>query len=216
MTIDIITIMEGLSRQRPIFHSEADFQHALAWRIHESIPGAEVRLEYKPFPDERVYLDLWIPKIRIALELKYLTRKLVADWSGESFTLRNQAAQDLSRYDFLKDVQRLERVVSLPDLATMGLAVCLTNDSAYWKAPMREDTIDAAFRLHEGRTAKGELRWLERAAAGTTKGREAPIKLRTPYKMAWRDFSEVGAGNYRRFRYLVLEVRASKMSDQEI
>ncbi len=209
MTIDIITIMEGLSRQRPIFHSEADFQHALAWRIHEIIPGAEVRLEYKPLPDERVYLDVWVRKIRIAIELKYRTRKLVADWRGESFSLRNQAARDHGRYDFLRDVQRLERVVSLPDLATVGFAICLTNDSAYWKVTTRKDNIDAAFYLHEGRTAEGELIWSERAGAGTTKGREAPIKLRNPYKMTWRDFSEVGDGGYGRFRYLALEVKAS-------
>ncbi len=209
MTIDIITIMEGLSRQRPLFHSEADFQHALAWPIHEIVPGAEVRLEYRPLPHERIYLDVWIPTSRIALELKYLTRKLVADWSGESFALRDQAAQDIRRYDFLKDLQRLERVVSLPNLATVGFAVCLTNDSAYWKVPMRQDTVDAAFRLHEGRTAEGELRWSERAGAGTTRGREAPIKLRNAYKMTWRDFSEVGVGGYKRFRYLALEVKAS-------
>lgn len=209
MTVDIITIMEGLSRQRPIFHSEADFQHALAWRIHEIVPGAEVRLEYKPLPHERISLDVWVRKIRFALELKYPTRTLVAAWSGENFSLRNQAARNQRRYDFLKDVERLERVVSLPNLATVGFAVCLTNDPAYWIVPVGKDTSDTAFRFHEGRTAKGELRWLERAAAGTTKGREAPIKLRNPYKMTWRDFSEVGAGSYRRFRYLALEVKAS-------
>jgi hypothetical protein len=209
MTMDIIALMEGLSRNRPIFHSEADFQHALAWRIHKIAPGAEVRLEHKPLLHERVYLDVWIPTSRIALELKYLTRKLMANRSGESFALRDHAAQDIGRYDFLKDVQRLERVVLLSDLATVGFAVCLTNDSAYWKVPTHKDTVDAAFRLHEGRTAKGELKWSERAGAGTIKGREAAIKLRDSYKMTWRDFSEVGAGGYKRFRYLALEVKAS-------
>ena len=100
----------------------------------------------------------------------------MVDWKVETFALCNQAAQDVRRYDFLKDVQRLERVVSLPDLAIVGFAVCLTNDSAYWKVPMRQDTVDAAFRLHEGRTTEGELRWSGPAGAGTTRGREAPIK----------------------------------------
>ena len=102
MTIDIITLMEGLSRSRPIFHSEADFQHALAWRLHETVPEIEVRLEFRPLPQENIYIDIWIPKGRIAIELKYLTRKLLADWRGETFMLRNQAAQATKRYDFLE------------------------------------------------------------------------------------------------------------------
>ena len=138
MSIDIIALLKGLSSHRPVFNSEADFQHALAWRLHELVPSAEIRLEYKPFPEERIYLDVWVHKIRTALELKYLTRKLVVEWAGESYALRDQAAQDISRYDFLKDVQRLERVVSSPNLARVGYALCLTNDSAYWKTPVRE------------------------------------------------------------------------------
>src|SRR5207244_13149334 len=38
----------------------ADFQHALAWRLHTRYPDASIRLEYKPFLAERLYLDLWI------------------------------------------------------------------------------------------------------------------------------------------------------------
>jgi hypothetical protein len=32
--IDLDDRLLSLSRQRSIFHSEADFQHALAWYIH--------------------------------------------------------------------------------------------------------------------------------------------------------------------------------------
>ena len=70
---DITHLMNELARYRPVFHSEADFQHALAWRIHEAMPDCEVRLEYKPFPTKRLYLDLWLPDIGVAMELKYCT-----------------------------------------------------------------------------------------------------------------------------------------------
>lgn len=39
----------------------------------------------------------------IALELKYPTRKLACIVVGEEFALKDQAAQDTRRYDFIKD-----------------------------------------------------------------------------------------------------------------
>ena len=69
--LDMIRLTSALSEYRPIFHSEADFQHALAWQIHETNPSWQVRPEY-PFPSGKnsMYLDIWIPKKGIAVELK--------------------------------------------------------------------------------------------------------------------------------------------------
>jgi len=206
MTNDILALLGNLSQDRPIFHSEADFQHAIAWRIHEIIPDAQVRLEFKPFLEKRIYLDIWLQNDGTAIELKYPTRRLSLDSCGEAFALRDQGAQDITRYDFLKDIQRLEEVTSSCEKAKAGFAILLTNDPSYWKASSRVDTVDAAFRLHEGRRITGELAWLARAAPGTTKGRKNPIRLNGSYKLHWRDYSNLGEGNYRLFRYLLIEV----------
>ncbi len=50
--------------------------------------------------------------------------------SGESFTLLDHGAQLLGRYDFLKDVSRLQQVVAV-NPAVRGYAILLTNDSSY-------------------------------------------------------------------------------------
>src|SRR5579859_5225485 len=102
-----------LGQQRPVFHSEADFQHALAWLIHLQQPDTRIRLEYRPLPSEPLYLDLWVEddSSALAIELKYPTRRLMVEHAGEHFSLKNQSAQDLTRYDFIKDIGRLERVV---------------------------------------------------------------------------------------------------------
>ena len=134
--LDITNLMNDLACDRPVFHSEADFQHALAWCIHDAIPDGGVRLEFKPFPAEPMYLDIWLPGIGVAVELKYKTRKLNLLREGESFALRDQSAQDISRYDFLKDIQRLEQLRKLPN-ARVGFTVLLTNDPSYWKHPSR-------------------------------------------------------------------------------
>ena len=201
--LNITNLMNDLACDRPVFHSEADFQQALAWCIHDAIPDGGVRLEFKPFPAEPMYLDIWLPGIGVAVELKYKTRKLNLLLEGESFALRDQSAQDISRYDFLKDIQRLEQLRKLPN-ARAGFAVLLTNDPSYWKHSSHPATIDAAFRLHEGRTITGEMAWSERASAGTTKHREAPIRLNGSYDLHWQDYANMGDGHNRRFRYLAV------------
>ena len=113
--LDIDDLMTDLARVRGMFHSEADFQHALAWQIHEASPQSQVRLEVDVAraAGRRMYLDIWLPEERIAIELKYLTRRLDLTHRGERFALRDHA-QDLGRYEFLKDVQRLEVMRSMP------------------------------------------------------------------------------------------------------
>ncbi|MDI3339318.1 MAG: hypothetical protein QJR03_02175 [Sphaerobacter sp.] len=99
--IDLDAVLRGLAAERPLFHSEADFQHALAWKLHEAAPDAQMRLEFKPFPDERFYVDIWMRAASgsVAIELKYPTRVLSSTVAGESFLLKSQGAQDLLRYD---------------------------------------------------------------------------------------------------------------------
>ena len=202
--LDITHLMNELAHDRLVFHSEADFQHALAWRIHDAMPDCGVRLEYKPFPTERMYLDIWFSGIGVAVELKYRTRKLNLERDGESFALRNQSAQDLGRYDFLKDIQRLEQLSTLPH-ARAGFAVMLTNDSSYWKRPSQLDTLDAAFRLHDDQRITGKMAWSEQAGAGTTENRKEPIRLNGSYDLQWQDYADIGDGRHRRFRYLAVQ-----------
>ena len=113
--IDVSDIMRALSVRRPVFHSEADFQHALAWEVHRAHPDLKIRLEYRPPDFGRRYLDVWLTGCdgSMAVELKYFTRRLECSSGGEAFSLLDQGAQDISRYDFLKDVERFEELVTL-------------------------------------------------------------------------------------------------------
>lgn len=197
-------ILETLARTRPVFHSEADFQHALAWHWKERSPNAVVRLEYRlPFKDERSYADLWIRDAgqTTHVELKYWTRALTVHVEDEAFTLADQAAQDISRYDFVKDVERVERAVQ-SGIAQRGFVVALTNDQGYWNPP-RPGTVDAAFRLHEGRTLFGELAWAEHAGIGTTATRQRVLNLAREYHCHWSPYSDLGVPRGE-FRSLVI------------
>ena len=205
---DFLDILKGLSERRPVFHLEADFQLALAWYLHEMIPNSQVRLEFKPFQGEKMYLDIWLQNLNIAIELKYPTRGLKVKHEGEVFTLLNQSAQDTRRYDFISDISRLERLVAGFEPSKTGFAVLLTNDSSYWEPPRQgwEVTSDAAFRIHEGKDIKGEMKWSARAGEGIAKGRKNPIRLKGCYNFRWRDYSNLNEEKYGKFRYLAVEV----------
>ena len=215
--LDIASVMNDLALNRPVFHSEKDFQLALGLYIRDAIPDVGVRMEYKPFPAEAMYLDIWLPDIGVAMELKYKTRKLDLLLEGESFALRDQRAQEWGRYDFLKDIERLERLRALPH-ARAGLAVLLTNDASYWDYPARHTTLDEAFRLHEGRTITGEMAWPERASSGAIKDREAPILLSGSYDLHWQDYADMEYGHHRQFRYLAVQTSfyRSVLEEQEV
>ena len=205
--LSIDALLATLAQSRKVFHSEADFQHALAWQIQKIAPDRLVRLEVDAFPDQdrRRFLDIWLPVDGIAIELKYVTRKLEVDHDGESFALRDHSAQDTRRYDFLLDIQRLEAIRS--NGCRAGYAVLLTNDSSYWTDPVTRDTQDAAFRIHEGRDISGDLAWAERAGSGTVKGRESPINLQGSYRLSWQDYSTFPGRSYGMFRYLAVTVK---------
>ncbi|PMG91829.1 hypothetical protein, partial [Vibrio breoganii] len=189
--------------KRNLFHSEADFQHHFAWEIHKAVDeSTDIRLE---FPLSKVgsnrweYCDVLVRGTStIGIELKYKTKKFSTKIGDELFELKQQGAQDLGRYDFLKDISRLESWCERHTISK-GYAILLTNDSSYWSIPSRFDTVDSAFRLHR-EFVQGELSWAASASKGTIRGRETNLVLENRYSLTWFDTPRLG------FRYLLVEI----------
>ena len=202
--------LKSLAQERPIFHSEADFQHALAWHIQKTVLDSKVRFEFKPFHNENSYLDIWLPDDNVAIELKYKTRKLDWNHGDETFQLREQAAHDCGRYDFLQDVSRLEKLVDCSGQAKVGFAIFLTNDSRYWelprhiKNPQSSTPNDYFFRIHDRRTINGNLEWCREP--DDRDPRKDSICLKSVYDLAWKEYRCLGKDRAMRFRYLLVEV----------
>lgn len=194
-----------LANSRAIFHSEADFQHAFAWLIHEKYPNAKIRLEYPSVGiNGRIYLDIIVvlDGKRIGIELKYKTKSLDVEVNNESYTLKNQGAQDIARYDLMSDIMRLESLIKSGHLDS-GYSIFLTNDQGYWKDSKRRDRMDEEFRIHEGSSFGGKLKWANHTSAGTMKSREQALNLTGNYLCKWSPFSEIQSVP---FRYLFFEV----------
>ena len=185
-TMHMHELLRSLSTRRPVFHSEADFQHALAWEIQLASKSVSIRLEQQiAAQGNRVHLDLLVKDQaqHTAVELKYKTKKADIACGEEQFRLRNQSAQDLGRYDFLKDIARIERYVATHP-GSEGFVVLLTNDQTYWQESKKAHAVDRAFRIHNGRTLNGELAWGAGASDGTKKSRDFVIQLTGSYYLA--------------------------------
>lgn len=208
--IDIFKVLQELAVTRPIFHSEADFQHALAWEIQRKYQKVAIRLEYPIQTDEdQMHLDVWVhdSDYAIGIELKYKTRLIQTQIGTENFSLKKQSGQPVGRYDFVKDICRLEKMqeADLTKGIDKGYAVFLSNDSSYWEPPKTLDTKDKDFRFHEGMLLRGEMQWND-AGQGTRKNREAPLHVTNDYLISWHEYSDVGSAPNSNFRYTVVEV----------
>jgi hypothetical protein len=211
-TLDMSSIidaaMAALAQRRPLFHSEADFQLAMAWELQMAHPDARLRLEQRVMADPIIALDILmhLKDRRYAFELKYLKRALTIVVDGEPYKLAAGPA-DVEHYDILKDISRLERLTA-SGIADVGCALVLTNKDEFWKpraAGARITGFDE-FRLSEGRQVKGQLEWGPSAGIGTRRGRESPITLRGTYTANWRPYASLGFERAQELRYLAVLV----------
>ena len=122
MMIDIELVMFELGKRFPLFHSEDDFKFQLAWLIKELYPVTIVNLERKLRLDfsDRTDLVVSCSNSLIPIELKYKNIKLDAVINKERYILKYQGARDYARYDFLRDIWRIETLISSMDNINEG------------------------------------------------------------------------------------------------
>jgi hypothetical protein len=195
--MDLQVPLSRLSSKRKVFHSEADFQFALAWELQLHYPDAVIRLEYPPPNDPTKYVDilLRLGDDAYPIELKYKTKLFSAVVDGEPYNLKNHGAQDIGLYDFVKDICRVEAFREHLLGYREGYAVWLTNDSYYWNKPKNDTAGYTAFSVHHGAVKEGTMSWGVNMSEGTTKGRDKPLVLSGHHIIDWRDYSQVDAKN---------------------
>jgi hypothetical protein len=185
--MDIVKIIDNLRSKRRIFYSEKDFQFALAWEIQKCYDKSNIRLEYCPNPEMNAHIDIIVELDNkyYPIELKYKTKKFIGEDNSENYFLKNQGAQDIGKYDYLKDIQRIERFSKMILNYEFGFAILLTNDESYWKKDKKE-TVDEQFYLPQNIIKTGIMSWSKNAGEGTTKNRKDPIELFGKYKIEWK------------------------------
>jgi len=148
-----------------------------------------------------------------AVELKYATRCIDGRESlfGEpmltdSPILKNQAANNLTMYNYWKDVRRLEAMAEIYDNVDGGIALIVGNSRDLWEKP-RGGALYTPFSTHEGRSFEaGEHRWPD-AVADSIKSGHPDFANRGSYVCSWQDTAiERTAKNGDRFRSMMIKV----------
>jgi hypothetical protein len=215
---ELIELMVKLSESRHFFCSEADFQHYLALELHkkENLNDFEILLEFptvdpikhkKNYVNKKIHLDIYMEynkSHKIGIELKYKTKKLSEEQKKLHndfchFDLSQQGACDIGRYNFLKDVLRLQELKK-KNIIDEGFVIFLTNEDKYWKET-KFGTVDEKFKIFDGKKLDKVLSWDKRASKGTTKGIADPLRFDKEYLIKWRAFFKNPE-----FKYLLLKV----------
>ncbi len=215
--MNIHEVMKGLSHRNPLYRNEAEFREALAQYIRQLHPSARVETNARGHFGQLNAVDVLvdISGNLYLIQLMYKTTRLEVLVDGVEYGLKHHGANDYGRYDYLLDIERLEKVQRTGKPRQYAYAILLTNDHLYWNPPRKANSIDAEFKIHEGITKTGHIQWADHAGEGSTSGREVPIRLEESYRMSWNPYSQVGNGRNGTFCYLLTEVKA-KLSSESV
>ena len=209
------SIISDLAKIRGIFHSEADFQHSLGLLLSKKY-NFQVRLEipfeiphyYKESDKKlKVELDIFMPKEKIGIELKYKTKEGTFERHGETFNLKQHGAQNLGRFDYFDDIRRLQ-LLKGENIINKGYAFFLTNDPLYWKPIIRKN-FSSNFSMQDERIIESntKLGWTGNPCEGSvTKKRlypNNPIILDNKHQLKWHEFFNLRGVS---FKYLIVEI----------
>ena len=167
-----------LKEEGRVFLNEWDFQMSLSLFLTH-IKGYKVHLEYvvplnflveknkKKYPfanKENINIDIVIEKegLFYLIELKYKTQRATIKFErfGEinCVSLKDQSRIPMSKYDFWKDVARLEFLKESFEKVKGGLCIFLTNNETYTKG---DKGISEEFTMKKGEPHSGELKFKE-------------------------------------------------------
>lgn len=155
-------------QSRELCFNERDLQmHLAVWLRESDCEYDDVDIEYYVPQTLLGGNYLWKNELRLDIvvrkgaeylpvELKYKTRRVDRSMSrfgeyvpNEVMVMKNQGAQDLGMYGFWKDVRRLELVADRFQSVVGGLALFVTNDASYTRAP-RATSNNYCFGMAEG------------------------------------------------------------------
>lgn len=172
-------VVQFLSGESVLFSNESDLQLRLSCYLKLSGHYDHVEVEYYvPFQELQrldpslttanfpwksdLYIDIVVEKDGqfVPIELKYPTKDIWGAFTrfGVAVTakvpmLKNQGAQDIVRYNYWKDVRRIEALrQAYAKTIDGGLAIMVTNDPSYQNNPTNPSVGYANFSIKNGRT----------------------------------------------------------------
>lgn len=202
-------VKQFLDINNELLFNERDLQMHLAVFLRQTGHYDDVDVEYYvPLSELRGYIwnnelrmDVMVRKGKefLPIELKYKTKSMYKRLFrfGESIStevevMKNQGAQDIGKYDFWKDVRRIEIVRNRFESINNGLAVFVTNDPVYLQSG-RETSNHIKFSMTEGRHGK-EKHWID--TRSTCCKTHPDFEVENDYSIQWNTKTVEGISMY--------------------
>ena len=211
-------LLDFIREYKRLFYNERDLQMYLALKLEKTECFDEVFLEYHlpngfnerfdsgyeawqtETPSIDIVLKLKGEEKYIAIELKNKLKAIVGECTRFGQTkqkielIKDQSAQNIGRYQFWKDVKRLELLKETYKNVVGGVALFLTNDKNYLKTTKGADY--EAFGMSETLNKSGKLDWgefkgVDEKLLVNNKKRKKypPITLSESYSLEWKDIN---------------------------
>lgn len=179
----------------------------------ESYP-ATIRDGESKYNKDRTFIDVYFKYNgdEYFVELKFKTVAIRGENEEKTvfrheleFYLKNQGAYDLGLYAFYEDIERMEAIKRINSKRN-AFCILVTNDSSYWRLPIKQNAIATHVTLNELSTKSGEIRFY----IGTTNYRTLLIANQYP---SWgendEDYLFKRLNGYRNglFRVLIVETK---------
>lgn len=201
-----------LHQRKPLFHSESHFVAWFAWIVKETFPSISMpELQVGNFyNNKRLRLDMLVRHndLQFGLEMKYARASMNG---GVSFPFQRDvyyapksgAAKDITRFNFLKDIERLESAVDTLE-KTSCCALLVTNISDLW-LPEEGEPNDLMYCLDDGITP-GTKTWLKPPSRNTLDRTGESVLIQGDYQTEWNPFSEIPKIENGIYKYLAVFV----------
>lgn len=225
-------VEQFLSGESVLFSNESDLQLRLSCylkhlghydrvEVEYYVPYQELKLlnsslNHTNFPwDSDLYIDIVVEKDGqfVPIELKYPTKDIWGAFTrfGVAVTakvpmLKNQGAQDIVRYNYWKDVRRIEALrQAYAETIVGGLAVMVTNDSSYRTSPTSNSFGYSRFSIKDGRVVTQpqdrNMAWQNNVKVAAT---HPNFEIDNSYEIRWRQIPRIP--KTLGFWYLILDV----------
>ncbi len=203
-------------KNNPLFANECHLQVELAAYLRISGHYDEVNLEYFVPKDELSADCVWKNELRldivvakdgkyVPIELKYKPTNIPAlkERFGEllrnsNSAVKNQGAHDIGRYNFWKDVKRLELVKKSFKNVEGGIALFITNDEDYYKNSPNRGTIGEKFSMIGGKHDK-DRSWFSQPKISENR---PSFQLNKCYEINWEPMELQGF----EFKYTMIQL----------
>lgn len=239
---DVNIIMKNIKCKMP-FYNENQFRFEFAMGVKDFFknnndidilfdcyyPTKTIKKEIES--EKRNYTDIVIYNKTgefIPIELKYNLKiednnkdnKRFSYFNGEyNVTIAKKGATDNCRYDFLKDVERLENIKKNPSYENIklkkfykGYAIIISNDKLIWENCSSDEKIkDTNYRefcIGNNSYALTSCEWKDGKNVTQKTCRSAKIELSKQYFCSWNDYFEdlKQKDKSPQFKYLIFEI----------